>query len=531
MAQAGYTPIQLYLSTTASAVPSAGNLANGELAINITDGKLFYKDNGGVVQVLATKGAGTIGGSNTQVQYNNAGSLAGSANLTFDGTKLSVGGTAIEKLTTDGNIASTAAQAYIYSNGGSGTSVNAGFLLSGSDNTVRFYAANVEQARLTSGGLVVGSTTVPTVGSTAMLAVGNANGGTQAIVQSGSIVYRTSASTSGVDFYNPNASPMQWYTNGTLRLTLQANGNLHSTSNYTTVATGGYWASGADSYQVGWYEQSGAMLFRTGGSERGRFASAGAFCIGTTTATQNRLNVVGGANMTYWEGGNSSTNITSGTPDQFICKINDATVGNFWQFRFQNNSGNTMFSMGAQTTSSTANFNNGKFFIDGGIRATPQTFIVDTTNEYTYLGYSSSNGSYRLQVNGQIFATSSTIATSDGRYKENVQDLTGALDLVNLLRPVSFNWKKHNIHNFNTEDTTVGFIAQEVKQAMAGKPYLNSFIKVNKCTSFDEVEKKACDEEFMGLAETNMIAILTKAIQEQQTIINQLKARLDAANL
>ena len=88
MAQAGYTPIQLYVSTTASAVPSAGNLANGELAINITDGKLFYKDNGGVVQVLATKGAGTIGGSNTQVQYNSSGALAGSTNLTFDGTTL-----------------------------------------------------------------------------------------------------------------------------------------------------------------------------------------------------------------------------------------------------------------------------------------------------------------------------------------------------------------------------------------------------------------------------------------------------------
>ncbi|CAB4122662.1 Intramolecular chaperone auto-processing domain containing protein [uncultured Caudovirales phage] len=86
MAQAGYTPIQLYLSTTASAVPTAGNLANGELAINITDGKLFYKDNGGVVQTLATKGTGPIGGSNTQVQYNNAGTLDGSANLTFDGT-------------------------------------------------------------------------------------------------------------------------------------------------------------------------------------------------------------------------------------------------------------------------------------------------------------------------------------------------------------------------------------------------------------------------------------------------------------
>jgi hypothetical protein len=92
MSQAGYTPIQLYYSTTASTAPSAGNLANGELAINITDGKLFYKDNGGVVQVLATKGAGTIGGSNTQVQYNSSGALAGSANLTFDGTTLTASG-------------------------------------------------------------------------------------------------------------------------------------------------------------------------------------------------------------------------------------------------------------------------------------------------------------------------------------------------------------------------------------------------------------------------------------------------------
>jgi len=88
MPATNYTPIILYHSTTASAAPVAGNLNNGELAINITDGKLYYKDNGGNVQVLATQGTGTIGGSNTQVQYNSSGSLAGSSNLTFDGTTL-----------------------------------------------------------------------------------------------------------------------------------------------------------------------------------------------------------------------------------------------------------------------------------------------------------------------------------------------------------------------------------------------------------------------------------------------------------
>lgn len=55
MAQTGYTPIQLYYSTTSSNVPLAADLAQGELAINIADGKLFYEDGGGVVQVIATK--------------------------------------------------------------------------------------------------------------------------------------------------------------------------------------------------------------------------------------------------------------------------------------------------------------------------------------------------------------------------------------------------------------------------------------------------------------------------------------------
>jgi hypothetical protein len=92
MAQTGYTPILLYGSTTATNVPLAGNLttsASGvEVAINAADGKMFYKDSGGTVQVLATKGTGTIGGSNTQVQFNNNGVLGGASGLTWDGTFL-----------------------------------------------------------------------------------------------------------------------------------------------------------------------------------------------------------------------------------------------------------------------------------------------------------------------------------------------------------------------------------------------------------------------------------------------------------
>lgn len=69
MAQVGYTPIRLYYSTTASAAPTAGNLADGELAINTNDGKLFYKDSGGTVQTIAYKNVpiSTLSGAGTGV--------------------------------------------------------------------------------------------------------------------------------------------------------------------------------------------------------------------------------------------------------------------------------------------------------------------------------------------------------------------------------------------------------------------------------------------------------------------------------
>lgn len=52
MAQTGYTPIYLYYSSTTTNAPSAGNLGYGELAINITDKNLFFKDNTNTVNTV-----------------------------------------------------------------------------------------------------------------------------------------------------------------------------------------------------------------------------------------------------------------------------------------------------------------------------------------------------------------------------------------------------------------------------------------------------------------------------------------------
>jgi hypothetical protein len=164
------------------------------------------------------------------------------------------------------------------------------------------------------------------------------------------------------------------------------------------------------------------------------------------------------------------------------------------------------------------------------------------------IGYTSDNGAYKLQVNSQIFATSATIATSDGRYKENVTSLGGCLDLVKALRPVSFTWKPQEDitriddegnevlvregHNF-PEGNQVGFIAQEVQEVLDGKPWLSSVIKENvrPAVKDNEGNELAPEEQFYGIAEGNLIAVLTNALQEATAQIEDLEARLTAAGL
>jgi hypothetical protein len=90
MAQTGYTPIQLYYSSTTTNVPVNTNLANGELAINITDGKLFFKNNSNVVKVMMTNPAGlnypTADGTSGQALVTN-----GSGTLSFGTAGISTG--------------------------------------------------------------------------------------------------------------------------------------------------------------------------------------------------------------------------------------------------------------------------------------------------------------------------------------------------------------------------------------------------------------------------------------------------------
>jgi hypothetical protein len=101
MSQAGYTPILIYNSTTAAAVPVNTNLANGELAINITDGKLYYKDNTGTVRLLADNAVTTPVTSITFASTGLTPATATSGAVTVGGTlAIGNGGTDITTYTT-----------------------------------------------------------------------------------------------------------------------------------------------------------------------------------------------------------------------------------------------------------------------------------------------------------------------------------------------------------------------------------------------------------------------------------------------
>ena len=149
------------------------------------------------------------------------------------------------------------------------------------------------------------------------------------------------------------------------------------------------------------------------------------------------------------------------------------------------------------------------------------TYISFYYNASTSGSASTGTKTGSITTNG---TTTSYVTTSDYRLKENVIPMTGALDKIALLNPVTYTWK---IDGANGQ----GFIAHELQEhfpeAVSG-------------------EKDAVDEEgkpkYQGIDTSFLVATLTAAIQElakasseQQTLIvsqseliNNLTARIEA---
>ena len=88
MAQTGFTPIVIYHSTTSGAVPSAADVAVGELAINVADKILYTKNSGGTIVAIT---GGATGGGPDQVFVQNGVTVTTSYTLTTGFNAESVG--------------------------------------------------------------------------------------------------------------------------------------------------------------------------------------------------------------------------------------------------------------------------------------------------------------------------------------------------------------------------------------------------------------------------------------------------------
>jgi hypothetical protein len=199
MSQTGYSKVQIYSSSTASNTPSASNLTNdtngSELAINITDGKLFYKNNSGSIQLLANSSSQvpTPFTANGIVYASSTSALSTGSALTFDGTNLSNTGRFI--VNNAGSAAGTTDISFGAYSGGAWIntpSATTAYLAAGGSGSYAWSTtqhiwsiSGSEQMRLTSTGLGIGNSSpytwstgkAITLGSNAVLASDSTYGG------------------------------------------------------------------------------------------------------------------------------------------------------------------------------------------------------------------------------------------------------------------------------------------------------------------------------------------------------------------
>jgi len=283
----------------------------------------------------------------------------------------------------------------------------------------------------------------------------------------------------------------------------------------STIASGGYaeFQLGASGATIGYLGSAGGIVtsgavadlavrsqanltFATGGSaERMRITSAGELQLTGNGVLRNQES---GGNFSYLQQTSSDARLFVQYSQPLLFGTNNTE-----RMRIDA-SGNLLVGNTAYNTA------------DGNIlQGNGEVFSTIANSLNTLHVYDITNSVFRFYVSGggQIHATSTSItAISDQSLKENIRDLDKGLDSILALQPRRFDWKNGNGNDI------MGFIAQEVEEVM---PELVHDTKYN-----DEETKR-------GLKMGDMIPSLVKAIQEQNEIINDLRARvaqLEGAN-
>ena len=158
---AGYskTFIIINATSTSQSVKIVGSGPTTGITVTSSDKALVAWNGSDFVRVGAS-----AGGSNTQIQYNNSGNLAGSANLTFDGTNVQIGSQG------DLRLADSDSSNYVALQSPATVATNVTFTLPGTDGSANqvlttngsgvLSFATVSSPAVASGAIIINNTTI-----------------------------------------------------------------------------------------------------------------------------------------------------------------------------------------------------------------------------------------------------------------------------------------------------------------------------------------------------------------------------------
>ncbi len=174
-----------------------------------------------------------------------------------------------------------------------------------------------------------------------------------------------------------------------------------------------------------------------------------------------------------------------------------------------------------QTGSALIESNLNKVVLDGEtlleFRVADQVKMVMTPDGHLGIGTTTPN--YELQVVGDVDISGQITGVSDARLKKNIATLSGAIEKVNALNPVMYEFRSDEyLDMLFPENDRMGFLAQEMEQVFPELVSTGGEVRHTDGTSF----------KTKSVNYIEMIPVLTRAIQEQQDIIDAQKSEIDA---
>ena len=157
-----------------------------------------------------------------------------------------------------------------------------------------------------------------------------------------------------------------------------------------------------------------------------------------------------------------------------------------------------------------------KFSTVDGSSTKQETLTILGGSSGPRVGINKTNPQHTLDVSGDINTSGTVYAngsslSSDVRLKENIKDLEPQINNIKNLKPRRFDWKHEKPNQFND----IGFIAQELQEVI---PELITDGPINPENG----------DRFLYVAYNKLTPILVKAVQEHQSILEDLEQRLNA---